>query len=73
MSTDRALGPVELTGAHWRKSAYSANSGACIEVAVLDRGGRMVRDSKDPAGPLLSFTPADWSAFTTAIRSGEFD
>ena len=29
-----------------------------------------VRDSKDPGGPKLIFTPADWAAFTTAIRTG---
>jgi hypothetical protein len=29
-----------------------------------------VRDSKDPGGPKLIFTPAAWSAFTAAIRSG---
>jgi len=31
-----------------------------------------VRDSKDPAGPVLAFTPTDWHAFTTAIKAGEF-
>ena len=31
------------------------------------------RDSKDPDGPLLTFTPAQWAAFTAAVRSGQFD
>jgi hypothetical protein len=31
-----------------------------------------VRDSKDPAGPVLAFTPDDWRAFTAAIKAGEF-
>jgi Domain of unknown function (DUF397) len=31
-----------------------------------------VRDSKDPAGPALTFTPAQWAAFTAGIRTGEF-
>jgi hypothetical protein len=33
-----------------------------VEVAGL---GRMVglRDSKDPEGPVLRFTPSEWSAF----------
>jgi len=29
-----------------------------------------VRDSKDPDGPKLIFTVADWTAFTAAIRTG---
>ena len=28
-----------------------------------------VRDSKDPDGPRLIFTPAAWAAFTAAIRT----
>ena len=28
-----------------------------------------VRDSKDPDGPKLIFTPADWAAFTEAVRA----
>ena len=30
-----------------------------------------VRDSKDPTGPALTFTPAQWQEFTAAIRRGE--
>ncbi len=31
-----------------------------------------VRDSKDPAGPRLTFTPAEWEAPTAAMRDGQF-
>jgi Domain of unknown function (DUF397) len=55
----------------WRKSTYSNEQGACIEVADLDRA-HAVRDSKNPLGPALVFTAAAWSAFTTGIRTGEF-
>jgi hypothetical protein len=27
-----------------------------------------VRDSKDPAGPALIFSPADWSAFIAGLK-----
>jgi hypothetical protein len=43
----------------------------CVEVADLD-GHRAVRDSKNPFGPALVFPAAEWSAFTTGIRVGEF-
>jgi hypothetical protein len=58
----------------WRKSRYSSGQGGnCVEVAQLDDGGRAVRDSKDPSGPMLRFTPAEWAAFTAGVRDGEFD
>ncbi len=57
---------------HWRKSSYSGTSGTCVDVADLPEGGRAVRDSKDPAGPVLTFTPAEWATFCAGVRSGEF-
>jgi len=55
----------------WRKSSYSGTSGGnCVEVARALPAAVAVRDSKDPDGPKLIFTPADWAAFTTAIRTG---
>jgi hypothetical protein len=32
-----------------------------------------VRDTKDPGGPRLIFSPAEWEAFTAGVRDGEFD
>ncbi len=63
----------DLTPATWRKSSFSNNTGACVEVADLPAGGRGVRDSKDPGGPALWFTGPEWAAFTAGVRSGEFD
>lgn len=60
------------TPALWRKSTRSNSQAACVEVANLD-GHRAVRDSKNPTGPALVFTAAEWSAFTAGIRSGEFE
>jgi len=55
----------------WRKSSYSGtNGGNCVEVARTLPAAIAVRDSKDPDGPRLIFTPQDWAAFTAAIRSG---
>jgi hypothetical protein len=58
-------------GLVWRKSCHSGDEGNCVEVADLS-AGRAVRDSKDPAGPVLSFTTAAWSAFTAGARAGDF-
>ncbi len=56
----------------WRKSTFCNSQGACVEVAGLGDDGRAVRDSKDPAGPALSFPAAQWAAFTAGVRAGEF-
>jgi hypothetical protein len=55
----------------WRKSTQSYTNG-CVEVAFVD-GRVAVRDSKDPSGPVLVFTPFEWAAFLGGVRDGEFD
>jgi Domain of unknown function (DUF397) len=71
---------MDLTGASWRKSTYSGgNGGTCVEIAVLPgskEGSDYVialRDSKNPEGPALIFTPNEWTAFTAGVLDGEFD
>ncbi len=62
---------MDLTSANWRKSSYSsANGGQCVEVARNLPGTVAVRDSQDPAGPALAFTPRQWAAFTAQIKRG---
>jgi hypothetical protein len=60
----------------WIKSSYCTN-GNCVEVGTCDIGdGHVhvhVRDSKDPNGPRLTFTPVEWAAFLAGVRGGEFD
>ncbi len=59
----------DIASAKWRKSSYSGgNEGQCLEVADNIPGLIPVRDSKNPAGPALVFTPAAWVAFTAALR-----
>jgi hypothetical protein len=64
---------VDLDGANWVKSSRSGAAGHCVEVAFLENNGVGVRDSKDPSGPALVFTPAEWDAFMGGAKDGEFD
>jgi Domain of unknown function (DUF397) len=59
--------------AGWQKSSHSSgNGGACVEVARDLPGAVAVRDSKDPEGPKLAFTPAEWRTFTGSLKDGRF-
>ncbi|MFJ2397141.1 DUF397 domain-containing protein [Streptomyces sp. NPDC087843] len=51
----------------WRKSSYSDSSGGnCVEVAPCPHAIH-IRDSKNPAGPALSVTPAAWRRFAESL------
>ncbi|ANB06170.1 toxin [Streptomyces ambofaciens] len=54
-----------LTEIQWRKSSYSGDQGGnCLEVAALPHPATVaVRDSKTPAGPVLTLSPATFAAF----------
>lgn len=76
---------MNLTSARWRKSSRSTNNGgACVEVAAVQPSGDhamsaprcrvlAVRDSKNPGGPKLKFSSAQWAAFTAGIKRDRYD
>jgi Domain of unknown function (DUF397) len=49
--------------APWIRSSFSFANGNCVEVAELPGDSVGIRDSRDPGGPVLSFTRAEWAAF----------
>lgn len=55
----------------WRV-APECDGGSCVRVA---QKGEMVLigDSKDPDGPVLAYTHAEWRTFTEGIKHGHFD
>ncbi|NQE92273.1 DUF397 domain-containing protein [Nocardia terpenica] len=64
---------IDLSQANWFKSTRSSMGKDCVEVAFLDGAMVGVRDSKNPTGPALVFTPTEWTAFTGGLEDGEFD
>lgn len=64
--------PRDLSGAAWRKSTHSQQSGECVEVANLE-DAMAVRDSKDSSSPVLEFSRAAARRFVLEVRSGQHD
>ena len=64
------MGELDLSRAQWSKSSYSSANGACVEVAQNLPGVVAVRDSKDPHGPKLLISPADWQIFLGRLTAG---
>ncbi|MFD0883361.1 DUF397 domain-containing protein [Streptosporangium algeriense] len=67
---------MDVSKVRWRKSSLSGNNGGnCVEVAELKGVGHAdlvaVRDSKDPEGPKLFFTSAEWDAFLNSVKAGD--
>jgi Domain of unknown function (DUF397) len=63
---------TDLPDGLWFKSSYSNDTANCLEVALPGSGRVAARDSKDPAGPALTFTAEAWGAFVGSVRDGEF-
>ncbi|MGD0700188.1 MAG: DUF397 domain-containing protein [Trebonia sp.] len=66
------LNDEELAGLSWIKANFSNHNGACVELAATS-DKVAIRDSKDPGGPILVYTPIEFRAFLDGARNGEFD
>jgi hypothetical protein len=56
-------------GATWRTSSYSgSNGGNCVEAGSAT-GRVLVRDTKDRAGAVLTFTSGAWRTFAASIKN----
>jgi hypothetical protein len=67
-----SLSGEELDRLDWRKSKRSKANGDCVEAATA-LGAVVIRDSKDPQGPTLRYSPDSWQSFLSAARAGRFD
>ena len=55
----------------WRKSSYSSDQGGnCIEVAEFPAATIAIRDSKNPAGPVLTLRPDAFRDFVSWTGTG---
>jgi hypothetical protein len=64
--------PPVTADTDWIKASKSDSGGNCVEIRG-HAGAIAVRESKDPAGPVLRFTGREWEAFLDGARNAEFD
>ncbi|RFS86696.1 DUF397 domain-containing protein [Actinomadura spongiicola] len=63
---------MDLSRADWFKSSHSGDANtACVEVATNLPAIVAVRDSTNPTGPALVFSPAAWKRFTDKLKNDE--
>lgn len=62
------LGHISLD---WR-TALACNAGGCVAVAA-DGQQVHIGDTKNPEGPILSYTPGEWRDFLAGAKNGDFD
>ncbi len=53
---------------NWRRSTYSGSQSNCVQIRRAATQHVLVRDSKDPNGPILTFTQDEWATFLLAQR-----
>ena len=53
-------------------TALSCESGACVEVAA-NQNTILIRNSRQPDGPLIEYTAEEWHAFVSGVKEGDFD
>ncbi|HEY6073135.1 MAG TPA: DUF397 domain-containing protein [Anaerolineales bacterium] len=57
----------------FHKSTASSSNQGCVDVKTCTCDEVLVRDSKDPDGPVLTFTRDEWTAFLAGVKGEEFE
>ncbi|MGW5093986.1 DUF397 domain-containing protein [Streptomyces nodosus] len=60
---------LDLSKADWRSSSRGLGD---VQIAFVE-GFIAMRNGGSPENPSLIFTPAEWGAFVSGAREGEFD
>jgi hypothetical protein len=66
-----ASNDLDLSRAIWHASPARPDGLGCVEIADLGDYVAM-RDSANPDGPVLVFTPFEWACFLDGVAKGEF-
>jgi hypothetical protein len=63
--------PTTLGQLSWR-TALQCNGGECVRV-VPSGDMIVIGDTKNPNGPFLEYSRAEWKTFAEGIKQGDFD
>ncbi len=63
--------PPTIGSLSWRV-AHRCDAGGCVRVAA-NADMIVIGDTKNPDGPMLSYTRKEWATFVEGIREGDFD
>jgi hypothetical protein len=66
--------PARDLGSHgWRKPWSGTNGGNCVEALKLSDGRVAFRQSSDPDGPALIYSPHEIESFIAGAKNGDAD
>ncbi|MFF2846494.1 DUF397 domain-containing protein [Streptomyces sp. NPDC058001] len=57
----------------WERPWSGTSGGQCVETKRLADGRVAIRQSTDPTGPALIYTPEEITAFVTGVKNGLAD
>jgi hypothetical protein len=64
------MSPCGPNPVEWRKSSYSVNNGACVEV-MAEPCGIAMRDSADKSGSVIRYSSTAWRDFLVQLKSDD--
>ena|SRR5690348_8782112 len=68
----QAVSPEWSTASQCEVSSTAESIGSCVEVGSVT-AEVLIRNSREPGGPVLNFTHEEWEAFVAGVKAGEFD
>lgn len=66
MGKGESVAELVTTKEIWRRSSYSANGGACLEVCCSNNV--LVRDSRQSGTVMLAFSAAAWKELLSGVH-----
>ena len=57
----------------WRKSSYSGQNSACVEIGEPGDGSLLVRNSNHPDAGTLALAPTVMATWVAGTKSGDLD
>jgi hypothetical protein len=64
---------TDLGDQGWESPWSGPNGGQCVQTKLLADGRVALRQSTDPAGPALIYTPQEIAAFVAGVKQGLAD